>query len=611
MHCSGKIHECFKALALEQPSAPAVITDDSVLTYAELDAAADTLAMELHTRGIGTQEAIGVLVERSADLPAAFLAILKAGGVYVPMVANLPADRLATFAKQAGIRRLIVLDGIEPPAALVATLISNGATDAFDAVIRPEALPADRHGGVPLSAQAGEMTDLAAILFTSGSTGTPKGVMIQHDACANMVLGHIAAHEIRPEDRILLSTSPGFILGFRELCIPFVSGSAFVSVSRSTIDQPDRLLALMGRHRVSIALFTPSYLRLLNGVVPQGLRCIVTAGERSNAADARHYARYVDYWSIYGATEACGTICMHHVAPDGEGPIPGGRLFDNTAVYLLDESGNDVPKGEVGEIHAVGVSISRGYVNQPELTAQSFIETRYGRAFRTHDLARWNTNGELETLGRADDVVKVSGQKVSLGEIERTLQRHPGVRRAAAFQLKGLLVACVECPDPDQVQGVDWREFLGRTLPSYMIPAQVAVLPGMPISSAGKIDRGALREIADSVFEEARELEAGTPPQGDLERAIAGIWENVLGMRPILREDNFFAVGGTSLMAIAVSQRLQLLGHNVTVQMVLASLTVEALAARITATQEQSTGMNDAALVEDIATADQEDFWIA
>jgi amino acid adenylation domain-containing protein len=525
MSFPGKIHQCFKILAHDQPSAPAVITDDSILTYAELDAAAGALALELHTRGIGAQEAIGVLVERSADLPAAFLAILKAGGVYVPMVANLPADRLANFAQQAGIRRLIVLDGIEPPAAVVDILVSNGAANASDAIIRPEALPTDRRGQIPLSDETGDMTDLAAILFTSGSTGTPKGVMIQHDACANMVLGHIAAHEIRPEDRILLSTSPGFILGFREVCIPFVSGSAFVSVSRSTIDQPDRLLALMGRHRVSIALFTPSYLRLLNGAVPQGLRCIITAGERPNAADARHYARYVDYWSIYGATEACGTICMHHVAPDGEGPIPGGRLFANTAVYLLDESGNDVPKGEVGEIHAVGVSISRGYVSQPELTAQSFIETRYGRAFRTHDLARWNTNGELETLGRADDVVKVSGQKVPLGEIERTLQRHPGVRRAAALQLKGMLVACVECPEPDRVQGVDWREFLGRTLPSYMIPAQVAVLPAMPISSAGKIDRGALREIADSVLEGGRERKAGTPPQGDLERAIAGVWD--------------------------------------------------------------------------------------
>ena len=238
-----------------------------------------------------------------------------------------PADRLANFARQAGMRRLIVLDGIEPPAALVDSLIGNGGTDASNAVIRPEALSASRHGHVPLPDQTGEMTDLAAILFTSGSTGTPKGVMIQHEACVNMAHGHIAAHEIRREDRILLSTSPGFILGFRELCLPFMSGAAFVPVSRSTIDYPDRLLALMDRHRVSIAMFTPSYLRLLNGAVPQGLRCIVTAGERPNAADARHYARHLDYWNVHGATEVCGTICMHHVESDGEGPIPSGRPF--------------------------------------------------------------------------------------------------------------------------------------------------------------------------------------------------------------------------------------------------------------------------------------------
>lgn len=610
MHLSGKLHERFTTFAHEQPSAPALISDNSVLTYAELDAAADTLARELHTRGIGAQEAIGVLAERSAGLPAAFLAILKAGGVYVPMVADLPADRLANMAQQAGIRRLIALDGLEPPAGLMDALTGNGAADASEAVIRPEALPTDRHECMPLPDQTGAMTDLAVILFTSGSTGTPKGVMIQHDACVHMALGHIAAHGIHPQDRILLSTSPGFILGFRELCLPFMSGAAFVPVSRSIIDDPDRLLALMERHRVSFAMFTPSYLRLLNGAVPRGLRCIVTAGERPNADDARHYAQHVDYWNVHGATEVCGTICMHHVNPDDAGTIPSGRPFANTAVYLLDESGNEVPKGEVGELHIVSVGVSRGYLNQPQLTAESFVETRYGRAFRTRDLARWNANGELETLGRADDVVKVSGQAVSLSEIERTLLRHPAVRRAAAMQLKGLLVACVECPDPEQAHGVDWREFLGRSLPSYMIPAQVAVLDRMPISSAGKVDRRTLLEIADSIFEEARALERGTAPHGDLERAIAAIWADLLGMSPILREHNFFTVGGTSLMAIAVSQRLQALGHNVTVQMVLTSLTVEALAAQIAAMQEPSGGNDDAA-AENLATADQEGFWVA
>lgn len=611
MHVTSRIHECFKSLAYEQPSAPAVITDDGGLTYAALNSASDTLARELCDRGIGSEEPIGVFVERSADLPTAFLAILKAGGVYVPMVANLPADRLANMAQQAGIRRLIVLDGLEPPATLVAVLTNNGTADTAGAIIRPDSLPADPSGSSSLPALTLQPDALAAILFTSGSTGTPKGVMIQHDACANMALGHIQAHGISREDRILLSASPGFILGFRELCLPLMSGAAFVPVTRATIDVPNRLLELMSRHRVTIAMFTPSYLRLLKGVVPQGLRCIITAGERPNTDDARHYGRQLAYWNVHGATEVCGTICMHRVQADGTGPLPSGRPFANTSVHLLDEQGMEVPQGETGEIHVVGIGVSRGYLNQPELTAGAFIETRFGRAYRTRDLGRWNADGNLETFGRSDDFVKVSGQSVSLGEIERALQHYPGVRRAAALQRNGRLVAWVECPDPDRVRGVDWREFLGKTLPSYMIPSQVAALDGMPINSAGKVDRQALLERADSVFESERERAGGTPPRGDLEREIAGIWEELLDLRPIMREDNFFTIGGTSLLAIAVSQRLLDRGHNVPVQMVLASLTIETLAARITEEQARQPVESDASPLENVATADQEDFWIA
>ena len=611
MHYHRKIHEHFKALALKQPSAPALITDRSIISYSGLDDAAERVALELHTRGIDTQEMIGVLTDRSADLPASFLAILKAGGVYVPMVADLPALRLANMAEQAGIRRLIVLDGIEPPRELVDTLIANGARSFDNAIIRPETLTAECKAPASLDQPKSGMTDLASILFTSGSTGTPKGVKIQHDSCMNMVLGHIAAHKITNKDRVLLSTSPGFILGFRGLCLPLVSGAAYVPVTRSLIDNPDGLLELMERHCVTIAMFTPSYLHLLKRIVPTGLRCIITAGERPDADDARYYARQVDYWNLLGATEACGAICMHHVDPDAEGPIPSGRPFANTAVYLLDNDGHEVPKGEVGEVYVMGVGVSPGYLKQPELTEEFFVETQYGRAFRSHDLGRWNTNGELESLGRADHVVKISGQSVSLDEIEVTLQRYPGVSKARILHAKGRMVAFVEYPEPDQVQHVDWREFLLKTLPSYMIPAQVAVLSTIPLNSSGKADQKALLDIADSLFNETSQQDSGTPPQGELEQAIAGIWEDLLDIRPILREHNFFAAGGTSLLAIAVSQRLHQLGYSVPVQMVLTALTVKDLAAHSATIQQQQPGRNEDVPVDNIATADQKDFWIA
>jgi amino acid adenylation domain-containing protein/thioester reductase-like protein len=613
MHYQQKIHDCFKLSAIRQPSAPAIITDDILLTYAELDAASEKLAIELQSRGIKIEESIGVLTERSADLPAAFLAILKAGGVYVPMDADLPADRLANMAEQAGIRRLIVLDGIEPPQELVDTLIDNGSHHSLcDAVIRPEALTTDWKAPVILDHQKPGMNDLAAILFTSGSSGTPKGVTLTHAACINMVLGHINAQGITSKDRILLSSSPVFILGFRTLCIPLISGSAFVPVTRSIIYNPDRLLELMSRHKVSIALFTPSYLHLLNGAVPKGLRCIITAGELPNADDARHYARHVDYWNIYGATEVCGTICMHHVEPDEQGAVLSGQPFANTKVYLLDAEGNEVPKGEIGEVHVIGIGVSPGYLKQPELNAEYFIKTRYGRAFRSHDLARWNSNDELETLGRSDNAIKISGQTVSLDELELALQRHPSVKTAKSVHLKGRIFAFVEYQDARAKEAVNWREFLQRRLPSYMIPAHFAVLDKIPLNSAGKADKKALLEIADSLFNEMSEQEGGTPPQGKLEEAIAGIWEELLDIRPIMREQNFFAAGGTSLLAIAVSQRLHLLGYNVPVQMVLSALNVKALAHHIASIdQETDSHLNSDLSVSNIATADQEDFWIA
>ena len=606
------LHDGSELLARSLPDAPAVIgpgkRPDAVVSWSGLDAAANAVAHALLGLGLRGQEPVGVLAERSGDLPLAFLGILKAGGVYVPMVADLPGQRLANMAWQAGMRVVIALDGLAPPPDLVAALAENAGPGTPHAVLRPDALDEDfraRHSHSP--DRPGKPDDLAVILFTSGSTGQPKGVQIQHDACVNMALGHIEAQGIAPDDRILLSTSPGFILGFRELCLPLLSGAAYVPASRALIDDPDRLRAMMEERGVTIALFTPSYLRLFQGAVPKGLRMILTAGERPNADDARHYARHLAYWNMHGATEVCGTICMHRASPDGDGPLPSGRPFVNTAVHLLDKDGNEVPRGEIGEIHVVGRGVSRGYLNQPELTAGSFVETRFGRAYRTHDLGRWNADGELETLGRADDVAKVSGQSVSLGEIERTLLRHPKVRRAAALQHRGRLVAFVESPQPEDAEAEDWRDYLAGVLPAYMVPARVGVVVRMPISSAGKVDRQALLALAAADAD--RRDAAGTPPEGALETAIAQVWEEVLDVRPVMRDDNFFAIGGTSLLAIQVGQRLRALGLAVPVQAILATLTVAALARRIA---------SDAAVPDDTpdgnagpATAGQEDFWIA
>jgi amino acid adenylation domain-containing protein/thioester reductase-like protein len=593
-----RVHECFETLADRQPEAPAIISERGANTYAELDQKANALAHALLAQGVMTEEAVGVLTERSASLPLAFLAILKAGGAYVPLGADLPPQRLANMASQSNMRCLIALDGLEPPAELL---------ERVPVIIRPGAQAGDRRR----PNQPGKTTDLVAILFTSGSTGRPKGVLLQHDACINMGYGHIDAQSIVRDDRLLLAAAPGFIMGFRQLCLPLLAGAAFVPASRALLDDPAGLLAAMSRHRVTVAMFTPSYLRLLKGAVPEGLRCLLTAGERPNAGDARAYARKLDYWNIQGATETCGTFCMSRVDPNGDGPLPSGRPFTNTAVYLLDAGGREVPPREAGEIHVVGVGLARGYLNQPDLTAARFVETPFGRAYRSNDLGRWNDDGQLESLGRADDVVKVSGQAVSLGEIEQTLLRHDMVRSAAAMQHEGKLIAFVESDRPE-CASLDWSGFLAKTLPAFMLPARVTPLARMPVNSYGKVDRQALLVLAAVEGSPARNgAHRGAPPEGEVERHIAEVWEEILDVRPIMREDNFYALGGTSLLSIAISQRLHALGYAVSPQTILVSTTVAALAGKIALASEQPPVLPAPDAQQDAATAGQEDFWIA
>ena len=597
-----RVHQCFEILADRQPAAPAIISDGAILNYADLEQKANAVAYALLAQGVMTEEAVGVLTERSGSLPLAFLGILKAGGAYVPMGADLPPQRLANMARQSGMRCLVALDGLEPPAELLAALAGNAAEMA-PAIFRPEDLEGDgRRPNRP-----GKTTDLAAILFTSGSTGQPKGVPIQHDACVNMAYGHIEAQDIGPDDRLQLAAAPGFIMGFRELCLPLLAGAAFVPASRALLDDPAALLAAMSRHRVTVALFTPSYLRLFQGAVPAGLRCLLTAGERPNTGDARAYARKLDYWNISGATEVCGTVCMSRVDPNGNGPLHSGRPFTNTAVYLLDCDGKEVPPGEAGEIHVVGAGVPRGYLNQPDLTAQRFVETAWGRAYRSGDLARWNEDGHLESLGRANDVVKVSGQAVSLGEIEQTLLRHDAVKRAAAVQYEGKLIAFVESDRLDRTSLEYWHRFLAQTLPAYMLPAHVTVLGTMPVNFYGKVDRRALVALASQTGNGMR----GALPQGGVERHIAEVWEAILGVRPIMREDNFYALGGTSLLSIAISQRLHALGYAVSAQTILVARTVADLAVKIALTAEQKPAPELSDPHQGVATAGLEDFWIA
>lgn len=606
------LHESFEIWVDRAPDAIALVGSDASVSFTELDTRANRIAHALVRSGMAHEEPVGVLVDRSADLPLAFLGILKAGGAYVPLLADLPAQRLAGIARQAGMRRLIALDGLQPADDLLAALAENGG-DAAALVLRPEvvlaaALAADDQR-LALSLQPDR---LAAILFTSGSTGTPKGVLIQHDACMDLAFGHALAQGITPEDRVLLSSSPAFILGLRELFLPLALGCAWVPASRALQENPAHLIASMERHGVTVALFTPSYLRLLDKAVPAGLRLILTAGERPDAEDARHYARHLTYWNLHGATEVCGTFCMHKILPDSTGQVPSGRPFPNTTVLLLDENGDPVGPDDEGEICVVSPRVSRGYLGQDDLTAETFIDTPLGRAYRTRDLGRWTRQGELLTLGRLGDTIKVSGQAVALGEIEHALLAHGDVRAAAVIQHKNRLVGFVTPLPGKNIAAIDWAQFLGLGLPAYIVPARTLVLASLPVGNAGKIDRTALIALAERDWQEQRG--AGGPVQGTTETTIAAVWAAVLGLDPsaIGREDNFFRIGGSSLLAIKAGQQLQAAGLLATVRDILGSLNIAALAQLLTDRAEQpQSAADDHSDPEPLATDGQADFWVA
>ncbi|TWB71757.1 amino acid adenylation domain-containing protein, partial [Nitrospirillum amazonense] len=598
------IDQAFDGHAQSHPHHLAILTDGGIQTAADVNRKANVLAAALAAHGVAPGEAVGVFVHRSEQLPFVFLAIQRAGAVYVPLAADHPPARLLAMVEDAAIRFVVALDSLVPPVEVMNRLagLSGGLIDPVTV------LATEARDTAPLSVPRRTADDIAAILFTSGSTGRPKGVLIRHGGIDHMARGHAQAQGFHRNDRFLLSSAPGFILGFRELCLPLYLGAAQVPATRALLDDPTALLALMERHAVSVASFTPSYLRLLNGRVPAGLRCLMTAGERPNIADALHYGDRIAYWNMHGATEVCGTICLLRVTPEGWADadrLPSGRPFPGIRVLILDGDGNLVPAGEVGEVHVLGEGLSPGYLNQPDLTARTFVDTAFGRAYRTGDMGRWREDGLLEALGRRDDMVKVSGQAVALAEIERALARHPGVTHASVVLADGGLVGFVA---GTVSPGTDWTAYLATLLPAYMVPARVIALPRLPTSSAGKIDRQALLTLARDQ-RSARVATPDTLPQGDLEQAVAAAWQAVLGPGLILRDDNFFSLGGTSLRAIEVALRLQALGHAATVQDVLSTLTVRSLATHLAAggTVTDDGGAEN----EGPATAGQADFWLA
>ncbi|MEU4403168.1 amino acid adenylation domain-containing protein [Streptosporangium sp. NPDC023963] len=564
------LHGLVEAQAARTPGAPAVLFEGETLTYAELNDRADLLAARLRAGAdTGTERVFAVRAERSLDLPVRLLAVLKAGAAYLPLDPGLPERRVEAMLADAG--------AVELTAAL------GSPAEPADAGRRTRDLPGS----------------LAYVIFTSGSTGRPKGVGVPHRAIVNRLRWMQETYGLDAGDAVLQKTPAGFDVSVWEFFWPLISGARLVLARPDGHRDTAYLRDLVVERGITTVHFVPSMLAAFTAeerIEECGsLRRVICSGEELTAGAAERLTGRlpgVELHNLYGPTEAAVDVSWHRYTP-GEKVVPIGRPVANTRLYVLDGALRPVPAGTPGELFIGGVQLARGYLGRPGLTAERFVPDPYGppgsRLYATGDRARWRRDGEIEYLGRLDSQVKIRGMRVEPGEIEAVLGGHPdlsaaavgvwhdgagarlvgyGVRREGA---RGTANAADIANAVDAVD-VDPREWLRGELPEHMIPTAWVTLEALPLTPNGKLDRAALPPPpgrGDLPWE---------PPRTDAERAVAQVWQDVLGLDKVGRHDGFFGVGGDSIRSLSVVARLRDLGYGLDLQQLFTHQTVAELA---------------------------------
>ncbi|MEV0608916.1 amino acid adenylation domain-containing protein [Polymorphospora rubra] len=544
------------------PDAVAVAGPDGTLTHRQLADRANRIAHLLRSHGVGPDVPVGLSLRRGTDLVAAILGVWRAGGGYLPLDPALPAARLATMLREAAPPVLLT----DATAAERAAEAVAGAGDPVPVVLRLDTADLAGLPGTP-PAVAGHRDSLAYLLYTSGSTGTPKGVAVTQGSVVNLLAGFDRLLCLTAADRVAAITTPAFDISVVELVLPLLAGARIELVDAATALDAAALRDALAARRITAAQGTPATWRMLvtAGGVPAGVRLRISGGEAlpRDLADALR-ADGATLINGYGPSET--TIYSTAGAVGADGPVDLGRPTANTRIYLLDEAGQPVPEGTVGEVHIGGLGVARGYHRRPALTADRFRPDPFGprpggRLYATGDLARWGPGGRLEYLGRSDHQVKVRGFRIELGEIEAVLRDHPAVAEAVVTTWRGdaddvRLAAYVLTTTPGTDSAALWpdvRATLADRLPDYMVPATLVVLDALPRTGSGKIDRRALPEPS------WRETTAGGPAgaSNPVEEKLAELWREVLGLPEVGVHDNFFALGGHSLTGTRLIARIR------------------------------------------------------
>jgi len=543
-------HDCvtmFEQQVDAHPDAPALDSEAGRLTYAELDRRANQLAHRLRALGAEPETLVGLCLDRSPDMLVAMLGIIKAGAAFVPLDPDYPPDRLAFMVDESHAPVIVSTEPLLARLGLSAEHVLCVDRDRLALDAEPAGRP-DRAAGLDA---------LVYVIYTSGSTGKPKGAQISHRSLINILWAFIPITRIASGDRMLATTSLSFDPSMLELLMPLIVGAEIVLATREVAADGARLRALIAQSSVAIMQATPARWRLLleAGWTGGDLRTALTGGEALTPDLATELTRRVPaVWNIYGPTETTLWATVERVTAPTEVVVPIGRPIANTELFVLDAGGQPVPVGVPGELYIGGVGLARGYQGRPDLTAERFVPHPFAtepgaRLYRTGDLVRYRLDGAVEFLGRTDHQVKVRGFRIELGEIEATLIGHPKVRTAAvvAREQRGEkrlfgYIAPEHGAEPEEGAVRDW---LRASLPDYMVPERIVAMPELPLTPTGKIDRRALPDPPAS----ARSADHVAPRDRD-ERAMTEIWQDVLALdRPVGLTDNFFALGGNSLLA--------------------------------------------------------------
>lgn len=564
------IHELFEAQVERTPEAVAVVFEDvetsasTSLTYQELNAKANQLAHYLQALGIGPDQLVGICVQRSIEMVVGLLGILKAGGAYVPLDPAYPIERLAFMLEDTAVQVLLT------QAQLVQSLPPHQA--------RVVCLDTDMEVAQHSYSNPHQVTtnNLAYVIYTSGSTGKPKGVAMSHRSLCNLLFWQLENSTVSTGAKTLQFAPLSFDVSFQEIFSTWCSGGTLVLISEELRRDAVSLLQFINNQKIE-RLFLP-FIALqhlaeaadFSSIVPATLKEIVTAGEQLqvNRYITNLFTQLKDckLYNQYGPSEShvVTAFTLTGSPLDWSALPPIGRAIANTQIYLLDEHLQPVPVGVPGELYIGGICLARGYLNRPELTEEKFIPNPFSdfgfeRLYKTGDLARYLSDGNIEYLGRIDNQVKIRGFRIELGEIETVLGSHPDLKHAVVLVREDepgdkRLVAYLVVKERQQLVTTNLRRYLLDRLPDYMVPAIFMTVEAMPQTPSGKIDR---RALPTPNSQRPQIEQTYVAPKSELECFLVSVWCQILKLDKVGIHDNFFELGGNSLAFLQVAQALQ------------------------------------------------------